>query len=314
MKKVTPLLAIAACSFLVGILAMPMVIPEMQTYIKQIKPASITPKQTDDKGIKPGGISLQGATGNKKILVILLEFQDVTHGSSKTQAYYQSLLFDRSNSHSMASYYWECSYGRLNLTGTVTQWVKSSHDMAYYGADSGPFPNIDDANGNIFEVAREAVQLADPYVNYATFDADSDGYVDNLIVVHAGEGQESSSVADDIWSHRWTIQPAETTGDSGKKASDYALLAESSPVGVFAHEYGHVLGLPDMYDYTYSGQVFVGHWALMDSGSWNGYPEGDEPSHLIGWSKMQLGFITPGERTDVHVNEVKTVNIVPSSR
>jgi len=268
-------------------------------------------KTSVTQGFRPAS-----ATGNKAIIVILLKFTDKSYSAGHTPAFYQDLLFNFGNPLSMASYYREASYGRLNLTGTVTSWLTSSKTMSYYGADSGPFPNIDDKNGNIFELAREAVQLADPTVNFAPYDQNSDGYIDNLIVIHAGSGQESSGNTNDIWSHQWDITPAYTTGDSGKKARHYALFAEDSPVGVIAHEFGHVLGLPDMYDYTYSGQVFVGKWALMDAGSWNGQKVGDDPgtrpSHPISWSKLQLGFINATERAIVGINNVTTVTISPT--
>ncbi|MHA1891340.1 MAG: M6 family metalloprotease domain-containing protein [Promethearchaeota archaeon] len=250
-------------------------------------------------------------TGNKSLVVILLEFNDKSPDSSHTQSYYNNLLFNESNPGSLTSYFKENSYGRLNISGIVTPWVKSSHDLSYYGEDSGDFPNIDDANTDIFEMAREAVQLADPYVDFSKYDDDGDGFVDNLIIIHAGEGQEASHDSDDIWSHRWNIQPWEPV--DGKKASSYATLSESSPVGVFAHEYGHILSLPDLYDYTYSGAVFAGDWAVMDSGSWNGGTAGNNPAHFLGWSKMQLGFIPVSEREQIGINEEKTIEIIPTN-
>ncbi|MEX2718976.1 MAG: M6 family metalloprotease domain-containing protein [Candidatus Sigynarchaeota archaeon] len=303
--KRTRLLALATCAFVAGILALPCVLPDSSVYI--IEPV-IRRDADASRPIRPSA-----ATGNKKVVVILIKFTDKSYSAGHTPSYYNDLLFNFGNPLSMASYYREASYGRLNLTGTVTSWVTSSRTMSYYGADSGPFPNIDDENGNIFELAREAVQLADPSVNFAPYDQDGDGYIDNLIVIHAGNGQESSGVANDIWSHQWDITPAYTTSDSGKKAKHYALFAENSPVGVIAHEFGHVLGLPDMYDYTYSGKVFVGKWALMDAGSWNGDPAGTRPSHPMSWSKMKLGFITSvDEKEYIGVNEIKNVTIIPT--
>lgn len=310
-RRVAPVGALLAAS----IIAIALVVPVAQQGPPQYR-LHVRSTLEDLAGVPrgfgaPGYISPGSYTGNKTLLVILLEFQGKDHNIAYTQAYYQNLLFNKSNSLSMASFFHENSYGRLNLTGTVTPWLRSSRTMAYYGEDSGPFPNIDDENGNIFEMAREAVQLANPFVDFSQFDEDSDGFVDNLVIIHAGAGQESSGVADDIWSHRWNIQPAENV--DGVKASAYATLAESSPMGVFAHEYGHLLGLPDFYDYTYSGVVFAGNWAVMDSGSWNGVPAGTKPSHFISWSKMQMGFILPSEREVVGINEARDITIYPTS-
>ncbi|NMC05428.1 MAG: M6 family metalloprotease domain-containing protein [Candidatus Lokiarchaeota archaeon] len=316
-KTRVQVVTIVTCALITGMLALP-ALPASQGNIVNVSTSTSNTSSTTStwtghalepaRDIKPSA----PAIGTRSLIVILLQFSDKTHASGKTTAYYQDLLFNLGNPLSMASYYRDNSYGRLTLTGTVTSWLTSSKTMSYYGADSGAFPNIDDNNGNIFELAREAVQKADPSVNFAVFDQDSDGFIDNLIIIHAGAGQESSGVANDIWSHQWEIQPAQTTADSGKKAKHYALFAEDSPVGTIAHEFGHVLELPDMYDYTYSGQVFVGDWALMDSGSWNGNPAGTRPSHMISWSKMQLGFIPTTERATCGINEVKNVTIIPT--
>ncbi|MBD3185861.1 M6 family metalloprotease domain-containing protein [Candidatus Bathyarchaeota archaeon] len=251
--------------------------------------------------------------GDKKLIVLLVKFTNKNPSPSHTNAYYENLLFNKSYEYSLASFFWENSYGRLNITGQVVGWLSSSKTMEYYGEDSGAFPNIDDQNDYIFELAREAVNLADPTVDFSQYDEDGNGYIDNLFVVHAGDGQESSHDSDDIWSHQWNIQPSESA--DGKLASSYAMLAEDSPVGVFAHEYGHVLDLPDFYDYTYSGQVFAGDWAVMDSGSWNGpfLEAGKVPGHFLSWSKMQLGFINYTEQFHLGINEIEQVTIVPTS-
>ena len=65
----------------------------------------------------------------------------------------------------------------------------------------------------------------------------------------------------------------------------------------YAHEYGHVLGLPDQYDYGYESNG-TGIYSLMGYGSWNTYPpvpilSGNSPAHLDAWSKYRLGFVTP---------------------
>ncbi len=94
-----------------------------------------------------------------------------------------------------------------------------------------------------------------------------DGIIDHLMVVHAGVGQEAGGgkLKDDaIWSHRSKLgsKPYAIDGTKssvsnwgGKMAAhDYTIEPEDGAVGVFAHEYGHDLGLPDEYDTKYSGQ------------------------------------------------------------
>ena len=103
--------------------------------------------------------------------------------------------------------------------------------------------------------------------------------VDSAEEAGGGELEE-----DAIWSHRWTLkEPTEIPGTS-LKAYDYMIQPEDGAVGVFAHEYGHNLGLPDLYDTIGSGLGSpVGSWSLMSAGSWNGKVLGTEPTGLDPW-------------------------------
>ncbi|MFD0571612.1 M6 family metalloprotease domain-containing protein [Kitasatospora gansuensis] len=84
-------------------------------------------------------------------------------------------------------------------------------------------------------------------------------------------------------------------GGTGIWAGDYTMQAENGGLGVFAHEYGHDLGLPDLYDTSGSGiDNSVGFWSLMSSGSWLGTGKesiGNKPADLDAWSKLQLGWL-----------------------
>lgn len=112
------------------------------------------------------------------------------------------------------------------------------------------------------------------------------------MVIHAGVGQEAGGgkLGDDaIWSHRWTIgqKPFPIDGTTAKvpywdgkmAAFDYTIEPEDGAVGVFAHEYGHDLGLPDEYDTKYSGGGEpVQSWSIMSGGSWAGKIAGTTPT------------------------------------
>ena len=73
-------------------------------------------------------------------------------------------------------------------------------------------------------------------------------------------------------------------------------------VGVYAHEFLHVLGIPDEYDYGYESEG-TGDWSAMASGSWSFYPSapwpyywrflGNSPPHPTAWSKIRAGFVDP---------------------
>ena len=233
------------------------------------------------------------AIGSQEIVVILVEFQDVSHSPDHDVAYFNDLLFSDSNPLSMRNYYKEVSYGQTVVYGVVKGWYRSSRDMAYYGADGD---KRDRLNGFVYELAREAVQLADADgFDFSQYDVDHDGYVDHIIIIHAGPGQESGGGIygpDAIWSHHWSIWPSEQV--DGVKAGYYSMIAESSPMGTAAHEFGHDLGLPDLYDIDGSS-AGIGTWGIMGYGSWLG--GGNVPAHFCAWSKVFLGWITPNEIT-----------------
>ena len=83
--------------------------------------------------------------------------------------------------------------------------------------------------------------------------------------------------------NKYTIQP-----------ELYGTGTSISTIGVFAHEFGHALGLPDLYDTDYTSEG-VGNWSLMAGGSWNysGGNGGNRPAHLDPWCKWKLGWIQP---------------------
>ena len=225
--------------------------------------------------------------GEFDLLVILMEFQDVKHSSANTPARFVSGLFNQSpGAPSVYSFYMENSYGALKVVGTVTTvWYLSDYPMAEYGADG---VRVDDRNGPVYRLVTEAVRKADDDLDFGKFDRNGDGFIDHLCVVHSGQGQESSANGDCIWSHKWYDYDEPRV--DGVVAGPYTMLSEFSPVGTFAHELGHDMGLPDLYDYGYD-TYGAGIWDLMATGSWA--DNGNTPVHLSAWCKMKLGWLTP---------------------
>ena len=114
------------------------------------------------------------------------------------------------------------------------------------------------------ELAKFDVWDRYDYDGDGNFD-EPDGYIDHFQSVHAGEGEETgggAQGAEAIWSHRWyaffnligsmgppsTGPAASAIGDSNYWIGDYTVEPENGGVGVFAHEFGHDLDLPDLYD------------------------------------------------------------------
>ncbi|MFC8504272.1 immune inhibitor A domain-containing protein [Pedococcus sp. NPDC057267] len=137
-----------------------------------------------------------------------------------------------------------------------------------------------------------------------------DGYIDHFQAIHAGEGEEAGGGAqgeDAIWSHRWyafSTDQGKTgpdfnklggvpLGSSGLWIGDYTTEPENGGLGVFTHEFGHDLGLPDLYD-TQGGDNGTGFWTLMSGGSWLNHGTdsiGTTPGYMGPWEKLQLGWL-----------------------
>ena len=248
-------------------------------------------------------------TSPGNLLLILVNFSDTDNTTTRDD--FRSLLFDN-NTFSMKDYYKEVSYGAFTVApgpGGIAGWYKASDKHDYYGKNEPPPQAYDLFPGTL---VREAVIAADGAgFNFEPYDQDHDGYVDLVAIVHQGTGEEASIDPYDIWSHSWSLNDAYHQGYSdngeyqtndGVKVNDYVIMPEVlddgyttgiSTMGVFAHEYGHALGLPDLYD-TDDSSEGVGDWSLMAGGSWNGVSrQGDRPAHLDAWCKYALGWVTP---------------------
>jgi len=235
--------------------------------------------------------------------------------------HYRQMLFSRKyGAKSLANYYFEQSGGAYSVTGYVTDWVTVPHSEAYYGRDSDN--GIDDANGPVWRIVVDAVQQIGDSIDWNQFDRgdpydldgdgkyeEPDGYIDHVMLIHAGVGQEAGGGAqgdDAIWSHSWWVDYGSgkgpfglggvRCGSSDKWIGPYTIQPEDGQVGVFAHEFGHDLGLPDVYDTVYSGEESAGFWTLMSSGSWLGDKDkalGSSPSSMSIWEKYVLGYVNP---------------------
>lgn len=256
------------------------------------------------------------SSGNARLLMVLVNFSDtqITHNQ---QAF--SNMMNQPNYSGIGSfkdYYTEVSGGKLNVTTDVINWVTVSNTHKYYGE------NIFGSDAARTELIMEVIQLIDPVVNFADYDNDKDGVIDGLCIVHQGKGEEYvGSDPNNIWSSIGDLRklynpPYREIKFDGITLGPYSLQPEIenfdgrtgiSTVGVFCHEFGHWLGLPDFYDTDYenSGGNFLGtgDWDLMNTGSWNKtIREGDTPAHHNPYSKNKLGW-----NTTVNLNTPVTI-------
>lgn len=217
----------------------------------------------------PTGSVAQEVSGEQSIVVILVQFPDQEHTVARDEV--GRIVFA-----DMADYFDEVSYGKIGLSGIVTSWYTLPHTSTYYGVPPLGSPEGD---RRIDDLIEDAIYIADSDVDFSEYD-----YV---MIVHAGDDEALSGDPVDIWSS-WLYVSVRTR--DGVSVNHATVDAESDPLGIFAHEFGHILWLPDLYD-VYGEQMFVGFWGLMGAGSHNGDPLGSSPSHPMAWSKVQLGWI-----------------------
>ena len=197
--------------------------------------------------------------------------------------YYLDMLFAEGDDvNSMRQFYIENSSNRYTVYGDVTDWVPLEGVACDYDdGDPGPGNAYDVWDFLIESIdgwydAQIAAGMTPAEINAYLSDFDvwdrydydgdgdfdePDGYVDHMQFVHAGEGNEAGGGALGdcaIWSHSWgtywwlpvgpsfNISGGIQVGNSDLWVLDYTIQPENGGVGVFAHEYGHDLGLPDL--------------------------------------------------------------------
>ena len=273
---------------------------------------------------------------NVKAIVLLVQFTDNPPGGPTTRfraTVWDSMLFrdnfirggaDTTTTHTLKHFYNSISHGTVDIVTlnlpSATGWLTAPNNYAYYCQHDGthdngfgPYPR------NAQRLVMDAVIAADPYVDFSQYAVG--GVVRNLFVVHAGSAAEWSGGGDLIWSHAWSITEDDGFGTTppplyvdGVQVDSYSMEPEAGgntageggpvtgpflpTVGVYAHEFGHVLGLPDEYDYGYESNG-TGTISLMAGGSWNRtpniYPDcaGNSPAQPSAWGMAYLGFVTP---------------------
>lgn len=263
-----------------------------------------------------------------------------------SQEHFEEMFFtglEDQDGESFHGVYDEMSSGRFDLQGDVSDWVTVPYSTASYGTtESGEdMTRFIQDTADAWYADQVAAGKTDAEIDayLKSFDvwdrydvdgdgitAEPDGYIDHFQAIHAGEGEEAGAPEEAIWSHRWSVNqggqgvdgPAEfaklggiKVGDSDLWIRDYTTEPENGGLGVFAHEFGHDLGLPDYYD-TAGGENGTGYWNLMSSGSWMGHGDGTigtTPNHMGATEKLFLGWL---DYESVAPGAEATVDLGPS--
>ena len=253
-----------------------------------------------------------------KGVVILANFADTKMNVANTQAVFDELCnstnckvnkYNGVNYPSAAQYFADQSNGTYRPQFDVFGPVTLSKNCAYYGENG--------ANGNdkyAADAVVEACKLANeqfPQLNFADYDSDKDGKIDFVYIIYAGKGEADGGEESTIWPHNWDIYSARYYKNCTYPQNDcyvdsklihtYAVSAELEGagtlggIGTLCHEFGHVMGLADLYDTenstNYEDFLTPNEWDIMDGGAYNG--GGHCPPNYNVWAKYFFGWVNP---------------------
>ncbi len=263
--------------------------------------------ESSEQALRESPMERSSNIGTQPTLVLLASFSDRanTYGASV----FQSSVFGATNS--VKDYYLKASFNQLTLApatesyGTANDGVIGWLNLGYNHPNTGSTTDVRNQN-----IVKNALIAADPYINYASYDSNSDGYISinelHLVVVVAGYERAYSNTSPSIWAHSWDLNLAgppvldtKTLGDYYNNGG-YAQFGEihydhPATIGIMIHEVGHDITWPDLYDVDGTSEG-VGRWSIMGSGNWNytgANYSGSSPALPDAWLKWYQGWITP---------------------
>jgi immune inhibitor A len=168
---------------------------------------------------------------------------------------------------SMNDYYKEQSFGKLNIVGKMFDFIQVSKKRTEYTNKTA-----------LFNEAMEKLLVRDGQ------DALKD--LDGVFFIYAGKRPPNTPRGGLYWPHRSNF-------NFQGKNWPYFIVDEGGTTmqntSVFCHEFGHMLGLPDLYARPENpGSEGVWQWCAMANQIGQGHPQ-----HFCAWSKEQVGWITP---------------------
>ncbi len=243
------------------------------------------------------------STGEIRGLVLLVEFQNNSFYYDKD--YHERMMnetgFSEDGNFGSARDYFLCqSAEKFQPTFDVIGPIKLSKRISYYGNDG---TSLDTKGGVMVE---EACKLAHDNFgcDFSKYDYDNDGKVDMVYIIYAGYGQNAGAPSYTLWPLKSDLSSKGINLNlDGKKVDTYAYSAElassvgktSNSIGVFCHEFSHVLGLPDMYQTNYTSFYAVDNFDILATGCYNN--NNRNPPCFSALERYWLGWLVPEEPT-----------------
>jgi M6 family metalloprotease-like protein len=219
-----------------------------------------------------------------RLAVICVEYPDVKHNPAVSARDWEESFFSKGTYTgkksatgqtvygSVNDYYQELSCGALRVEGKVFDWVQVSKNRADYSQGSG--------TGNRSVLLTEALDVLRERDGREALS----GY-DGVFFLYAGARFETTR-GGLYWPHRATV-------NYKGQAWPYFIMPEGgermSGISTVCHEFGHMLGMPDLYARPENpGSEGLGVWCAMSNENPNGRPQ-----HMGAWCKEQLGWLKP---------------------
>ena len=255
-------------------------------------PHSTIPLPMEGSGVAPSP---------RRGLIILASFTDRSFKSEHTKELYERIANEEGFKHelgfkgSVHDYFKDQSDGQFLLDFDVVGPVPLSLDYAYYGENGADGQDL-----RAGEMIAEACKLAAKEVDYADYDWDGDGEVEQVVVLFAGQGEHCCEDAATIWPHEYQLEESDygrTLRLDNVTISTYACCSELGlgetidGIGTLCHEFSHCLGIPDMYDTEDNGCFGMSQWDLMDHGCYN--DNGFIPCGYTSYERMLCGWLRP---------------------
>ncbi len=255
--------------------------------------------------------------GLEYVLVIRVDFSDKP--GQKTAADFEQAFFG--DDLSLMAYYRSLSRNATKpmivshpagpaIYPASGAWIRMPNPMSYYGRPASGSGYPDDLK-HLKEMVQDAFRALLTQIDLSQYDRDGDGFLDHLMIVHAGNDEAETGRSDDLWSLRFT---GGIGTFNGIKINAAVVVPENPgsaklPIGTICHEFFHGFGAPDLYDYRLgtSGlyEEAVGDWCLMGGGSFLG--SGQKPAAICGYLQWDFdgrpstgrnGWITPTDIAD----------------
>ncbi len=296
------------------------------------KARSLANARRQSRAAEPGKF-----VGKKKGLIILVEFNKRTATNTPAAKFtlpdaatYYNRVANEPNfvdetigfKSSVYDYFYRQSYGQFEFNFDVVGPYRLPNPYNYYGQDDGTMLDV-----HLGKLVYDACDWANDDVNFADYDWDGDGKVDQVFILYAGQGQNTNGADTGLlWPQEGTLnafgsdqKPFQMDGvtiDNFACSCELGEGAKIDGIGTICHEFSHCFGLPDMYDKGTFGATTLNYgtyvWDLMNMGNY--LDGGYSPAGYTAYQRAFCGWMTLTELTDSkQIEAMQPLSVAPEA-